>query len=372
MKSESPLVTFVLGTRPEAIKLAPVINTFKSCNLLDIRVILTGQHIEMVSQVMNIFDLKADININLMNPNQTLTHITNKTLKGLKTEFSNFMPDLVLVQGDTSTAFAAALASFYEKIPVGHIEAGLRTNNIFDPYPEEANRRLISQIASIHFAPTEGSKNNLINSDITGQIYVTGNTVIDSLLSISPKAPKLVLNGDSLENKRLILVTVHRRENRGAILDEIIKGILLILSAHEDIVVLLPMHPNPEVREPIKKALGDHSRVFLNEPLNYIKLVSALNKCYFLLTDSGGLQEEAPALGKPVLILRKTTERPEAIESGTAKLIGTNSMNIFKEADKLLSNSTFYQSMAKANNPFGDGKASKRILSSCKKILNIN
>ncbi len=352
----------MLGTRPEAIKLAPVILAFRAAPDFRTRVVLTGQHREMVSQVMELFSIQADHDLALMAPKQTLTHITCAALQGLQKELEEHRPDLVLVQGDTSTAFAAALAAFYAQIPVGHVEAGLRTDNILDPFPEEANRRLISQIAQLHFAPTEMSAANCRASGVVGEVKVTGNTVIDALLMRAEKAPPFVLPGLDFNKQRVILATVHRRENWGDSLLEIGKGFLAVLEKFPDTALLLPLHRNPTVREPLQALLGNHPRAFLTEPLDYDKLVAAMRGCTFLLSDSGGLQEEAPALGKPVLVLRRTTERPEAVDAGTAKLIGTDSSNILSEASILLDSKEAYKKMSQAHNPFGDGTSSETIL----------
>ena len=364
-----PRVTIVLGTRPEAIKLAPVIQEFRACKSLETRVVLTGQHREMVSQVMDLFGLSADLDLNLMTPRQTLTHVTCAALQGLRDDFQAFPPNLVLVQGDTTTAFAAALSAFYEQIPVGHVEAGLRTDNLLDPFPEEANRRLISQIAHLHFAPTKQSEANLQASGVVGRVLLTGNTVIDALLRMSERAPTLSDLSIDWDAQRVILATVHRRENWGERLKNIADGMLRVLDSHPDTVLLLPLHRNPTVREPLQELLGDHPRVVLTEPLDYDRLVAAMKGCTLLLTDSGGLQEEAPALGKPVLVLRETTERPEAVEAGTAQLVGTDPTTIHREASLLLENSEAYNAMAKAVNPFGDGQASGRILEAALELL---
>ena len=364
-----PRVTIVLGTRPEAIKLAPVIQEFRACKSLETRVVLTGQHREMVSQVMDLFGLSADQDLNLMTPRQTLTHVTCAALQGLRDDFQAFPPNLVLVQGDTTTAFAAALSAFYEQIPVGHVEAGLRTDNLLDPFPEEANRRLISQIAHLHFAPTKQSEANLQASGVVGRVLLTGNTVIDALLRMSERAPALSDLRIDWDAQRVILATVHRRENWGERLQNIADGMLRVLDSHPDTVLLLPLHRNPTVREPLQELLGNHPRVVLTEPLDYDRLVAAMKGCTLLLTDSGGLQEEAPALGKPVLVLRETTERPEAVEAGTARLVGTDPTTIHREASLLLENSEAYNSMAKAVNPFGDGQASGRILEAALELL---
>jgi UDP-N-acetylglucosamine 2-epimerase (non-hydrolysing) len=369
--ADQPRVTIVLGTRPEAIKLAPVIRTFQACEALRTRVVLTGQHREMVAQVMDLFGLKADRDLDLMAPRQTLTHVTCAALNGLREDFQAYPPQLVLVQGDTTTAFAAGLAAFYEQIPVGHVEAGLRTDNLLDPFPEEANRRLISQIASLHFAPTPKAELNLKASGVVGSLSVTGNTVIDALLLMAESAPDVCFDGLDWQNQRVILATVHRRENWGDRLRDIASGMLQLLDRHPDTALLLPLHRNPTVREPLREMLGDHPRVVLTEPLDYDRLVAAMRGCTLLLTDSGGLQEEAPALGKPVLVLRRTTERPEAVEAGTARLVGTEPSTILEEASRLLDDADAYGAMSRAVNPFGDGQASARILSLCREHLGV-
>ncbi|MEH2004892.1 non-hydrolyzing UDP-N-acetylglucosamine 2-epimerase [Nostoc sp.] len=355
-------VCIILGTRPEAIKLAPVIQVFQKCSGFELQVILTGQHREMVEQVMQLFNIKADYNLEIMQARQSLNDITCRSLQGLEALFQEKKPNLVLVQGDTTTAFAAALAAFYQKIPLGHVEAGLRTDDIFNPYPEEANRRLISQITQLHFAPTPWAVENLHRSGVLGEIHMTGNTVIDALLNVA--ATQVVCNVPGLdwESYRVLLATVHRRENWGEPLLAIAQGFLQILDKFPDTALLLPLHRNPTVRVPLQELLGNHPRIFLTEPLNYGELVGAIGRSHLLLTDSGGLQEEAPSLGKPVLVLRDTTERPEAVAAGTAKLVGTTSENIFATAAELLSDPDAYEAMANAINPFGDGHAAERIL----------
>ncbi|KEF40705.1 MAG: UDP-N-acetylglucosamine 2-epimerase, partial [Cyanobium sp. CACIAM 14] len=367
--SSPPLVSIVLGTRPEAIKLAPVILAFQRAPEFRTRVVLTGQHREMVSQVMRLFGLVADHDLALMAPNQTLTHVTCAALQGLREEFVTHRPYLVLVQGDTTTAFASALAAFYEQIPVGHVEAGLRTDNLLDPFPEEANRRLISQLARLHFPPTQQSAANLRASGVVGEILTTGNTVIDALLLMARTAPDWDLPGLDWQRQRVLLATVHRRENWGERLQHIGQGFLDVLERFPDTALLLPLHRNPTVREPLQALLGSHPRAFLTEPLDYDRLVAAMRGCTLLLTDSGGLQEEAPALGKPVLVLRRTTERPEAVAAGTAKLIGTDSAAILAETSRLLEDPEAYGAMARAHNPFGDGQASGRIVDAARRFL---
>ena len=368
-KSKIPLISLIVGTRPELIKLAPLIKVFKCCKQFKTRLILTGQHKEMVLNLMNIFQLKEDLNLDIHTKGQTLNYITTEIINGLKKEFSLNMPQLVLVQGDTTTAFASALAAFYEKIPIGHVEAGLRTNNLKDPFPEEANRRLISQITTLHFAPTKNAKKNLIASGISEQVFVTGNTVIDALLMTSQKVSKPRLKNINWDIERVILVTAHRRENWGKNIQQIAQAIKTLLKKHSDISFIVPMHKNNLVRESFLDLLSNNSRVLLIEPLEYDELVAVMKNSYMILTDSGGIQEEAPSLGKPVLVFRNTTERQEAIESGTAKLIGTNQRKIVEEVTILLTNEEIYQRMSKTINPFGDGNASERILEICKKFF---
>ncbi|HZG40086.1 MAG TPA: UDP-N-acetylglucosamine 2-epimerase (non-hydrolyzing) [Nodosilinea sp.] len=361
--SDSPLrVCIILGTRPEAIKLAPVIRAFQHDPATETQVVLTGQHREMVDQVMGLFDLRADADLAIMQPQQTLTDITCRSLQGLDAYFQAHRPDLVIVQGDTTTAFAAALAAFYQKIPVGHVEAGLRTDNIYSPYPEEANRRLISQLTTLHFAPTTTAVGHLKAAGVVGEIHHTGNTVIDALLTVAGQNPDCPIDGLDWDQYRVLLATVHRRENWGAPLNDIAAGFLTVLDDQPDTALLLPLHRNPIVRDPLTKLLGNHPRVFLTEPLDYRRLVGAMSRCHLLLTDSGGLQEEAPGLGKPVLVLRDTTERPEAVEAGTARLIGTSAEAISRNALELLTDDVAYGAMARAVNPFGDGHAADRIL----------
>lgn len=362
MNKNSPIpICITLGTRPEAIKLAPVIQQFQKSPQFTTQVVLTGQHKEMVTQVMELFNLKADLDLDIMQPRQTLTDITCRSLQGLEALFGKLQPQLVLVQGDTTTAFAAALAAFYQKIPVGHVEAGLRTNDLFNPYPEEANRRLISQIAQLHFAPTDQAVKHLQGSGVVGEVHQTGNTVIDALLAVARENPVCEIPGLDWDSHRVILATVHRRENWDN-LEDIARGFLQILDRFSDVALLLPLHRNPTVREPLTALLGNHPRIFLVEPLDYGKLVGAIGGCYLVMTDSGGLQEEAPSLGKPVLVLRETTERPEAVDAGTAQLVGTNPEQMLSVASVLLSDRSAYERMATAINPFGDGHAAQRIV----------
>lgn len=362
MKSGLIHICVILGTRPEAVKLAPVVLSLRQSPAFKTTLILTGQHREMVQQVMDLFALQADYDLAIMQPKQSLTQITCGSLSGLEQLFQDLQPDMILVQGDTTTAFASALAAFYQRIPIGHVEAGLRTDDLFNPYPEEANRRLISQIAQLHFAPTIAAVENLKRSGITTGIHNTGNTVIDALLHVSAQLPACDIPGLDWSAHRVILSTVHRRENWGQPLENIAKAWLQILDRFPDLAVLLPLHLNPIVREPLQAILGSHPRIFLTEPLSYGQLVGAMQRCALVMTDSGGLQEEAPSLGKPVLVLRKTTERPEAIAAGTAKLIGTETTDIVAAASTLLQDESEYNRMAQIANPFGDGNSSERIL----------
>ena len=365
-------VYIILGTRPEAIKLAPVIQVFQKSSYFELQVILTGQHREMVEQVMQLFNIKADYDLEIMQVQQSLNDITCRSLQGLEGLFKEKKPDLVVVQGDTTTAFAAALAAFYQKIPVGHVEAGLRTDDIFNPYPEEANRRLISQITQLHFAPTPWAVENLHRSGVLGEIHMTGNTVIDALLNVAATQAVCNVPGLDWDSYRVLLATVHRRENWGEPLLAIAQGFLQILDKFPDTALLLPLHRNPTVRVPLQELLGNHPRIFLTDPLDYGQLVGAIGRSHLLLTDSGGLQEEAPSLGKPVLVLRDTTERPEAVVAGTAKLVGTTSQNIFAAAAELLNDLDAYEAMANAINPFGDGHAAERILQIVQNYLGLS
>ena len=368
---KSFLITVVLGTRPEAIKLAPVICEFKKNTNIDIRVILTGQHRDLVKNILDIFDLRFDKDLDLMKHGQSLNYVTSFILNGLEDEFQEYKPSLVLLQGDTTTAFATSLAAFYRKIPFAHVEAGLRTNDIFSPYPEEANRRLISQLANIHFTPTDYAKRNLIEQGIVNNVFTTGNTVVDSLISVSKIVNKPILPEIDWRKNKVILSTIHRRENLGSNLLNICNGFKKILSQHPDIIILIPMHPNKKVREPLISNLGSEPRVILIEPLDYVNMVNVLKECFLVLTDSGGLQEEAPAFSKPVLVLRDSTERQEGIEAGTSRLVGTDAENIFNNVSMLISNSEIYKSMSSAKSPFGDGNASSKIVKYCIDYLSL-
>ena len=354
-------ISTVLGTRPEAIKFAILLKKLKQIKNINTKIILTGQHEKPVKEIFNIFGIKEDLNFNIMKHQQSLSYITSTVLNKLENEFEENKPDIVMVQGDTSSAFAAALAAFYKKIPVAHIEAGLRTNNIYSPYPEEINRKLISQLSTLHFAPTNKCAANLKQEGIKNFIKITGNTVIDSLLYIEKNEADKI-KGKNFCSKDYILVTIHRRENWGKPLEEIAKGILLIIKKHKDINIVIPMHPNRVVRDTLIKILSNNKRINLIEPLNYVDFIFAIKNCKLILTDSGGIQEEAPSFGKPVLVLRNNTERVEVLESGNAKLVGTEPQNIFNLTNEVLENKKEYNNMSKKINPFGDGFASDMII----------
>jgi len=356
---------FVFGTRPEAIKMAPVIlEVEKHPDILQGVVVSTGQHQEMLRSVMHIFDIRPDYDLGIMEESQTLSRIVVKTLQGLENIILREKPDMLLVQGDTSTAFAAALSAFYHKIPIAHVEAGLRTGDKWRPYPEEINRRLISVVADQHFAPTRNAFTKLENEGIHKEsIYLTGNTVIDALLMVSSRKFDLSKTGIKIDpKKKLILVTAHRRESFGAPLKEILSAIARIAKKYDkEVQVVLPAHKNPMVQVTVKEGLKDIENIEIIEPLDYEPFVHLMKASYIILTDSGGIQEEAPSLGKPVLVLREKTERPEAIEAGTVKLIGVKEEDVFSETEKLLLDKNEYNKMTKAVNPYGDGAASERI-----------
>ena len=353
-------VTIVIGTRPEAIKMAPVFLKFQESSFINIRLITTGQHLEMVNQILDFFKISPNLHLNIMKKSQTLEYLTTAIMLGVMEDLKKNSANLLLVQGDTTSALAASLGAFYSKVPIGHVEAGLRTNDIFNPYPEEANRRLISQIASLHFAPTNKAEKNLHSSKISGRIVNTGNTVIDAL-KIASKYKYRSNLFDDINSENIILATIHRRENWQK-LEKIATGIKKVLDKNKNSFLLLPLHRNPIVREPIQKILGNHERAFLTEPLEYTDLITALKLCKLVLTDSGGIQEEAPAFSKPVLILRENTERMESVDAGVAKLIGTDSERISEEVSKILNCKNEYTKMSKAISPYGDGNSSERIL----------
>ena len=370
-KNSLPLITFVFGTRPEAIKLAPLINLLINDKNFNTRIVSTGQHKDLIKDILKFFDISLDNDLCLMKDNQSIAYLTSSIVSSLQEEFNKYPPNMVIVQGDTTSAFSAALASFYLKIPVGHVEAGLRTDNLFEPFPEEANRRLISQLAVIHFSPTKKSVENLNKEGITKNVYLTGNTVIDSLFFAVDRIKNKKLFDFDLSKRKLILATIHRRENWGENLNSIAKGLKKIIESFPDTILLIPMHPNKNLRKILKEVLGCHPQAFLMEPLSYDKLVYCLKNCCFVITDSGGLQEEAPALGKPALIIRNNTEREEAIEEGSSELVGTNSDSIFNAAKSLLMDNSKYALMSKSINAFGIGDSSKKILELIIKILNI-
>ena len=362
-------VLLVFGTRPEAIKMAPLVLELKNRKELNVEVCVTAQHREMLDQVLDVFELKPDYDLDLMQTGQDLFDITTKALLGLKGVLETSKPDLVLVHGDTTTTFVSSLAAFYQRIPVGHVEAGLRTGNIYSPWPEEINRKLTGSLAKFHFAPTTKAQNNLSLENVdAADVYVTGNTVIDALVQVEKRIAtdkalnsKLLAQFDFLDpSKKLVLVTGHRRESFGDGFENICQA-LLTLAQQPDVQVLYPMHLNPNVREPVNRILKDLDDVFLIEPQEYLQFVYLMSKAFIILTDSGGVQEEAPSLGKPVLVMRDTTERPEALEAGTVKLVGTDYDCIVNEAMTLLTDKAAYESMSFAHNPYGDGKACQRI-----------
>jgi len=365
-------VLLIFGTRPEAIKMAPVVKELMNFpDQIECRVCVTAQHREMLDQVLRIFSIKPDYDLNIMKKGQDLYDITSDVLHGIKSVILDMNPDLVLVHGDTTTTMAASLASFYQRVPVGHVEAGLRTGDKLAPFPEEINRRVTGSIADLHFAPTESAKQNLINEGVpTNRIWVTGNTVIDSLLGIVDllrSTPSLAQELDQKfrfldRGKRLILVTGHRRENFGEGFENICLALKEIAESCEDVEIIYPVHLNPNVRGPVNRILADCATVHLIEPQDYLPFVYLMNRATLIITDSGGVQEEAPSLGKPVLVMRETTERPEAVEAGTVKLVGTNRLRIVSETLTLLNDAVAYRSMSTAHNPYGDGEAAKRIV----------
>lgn len=367
-------VLLVFGTRPEAIKMAPLVKAFESENIIESKVCVTAQHREMLDQVLEMFDIKPDYDLNLMKPGQDLYDITSNVLLGLKDVLKDFNPDVVLVHGDTTTTSASSLAAFYEKIKVGHVEAGLRTGDMYSPWPEEANRQITGVLSNYHFAPTTTSQDNLLKENKDPKnIIVTGNTVIDALFLALDK----INNNKKLKNeieasinsqykidedKKLILVTGHRRENFGQGFINICESLKTLALNNSDIDIVYPVHLNPNVQKPVHEILSNVSNVHLIEPLQYENFIYMMNKSHFIITDSGGVQEEAPSLGKPVLVMRDTTERPEAVDAGTVKLVGTNPKSIIDEAQKLLDDDSEYEKMSKAHNPYGDGKACQRIV----------
>ncbi|NLM76121.1 MAG: UDP-N-acetylglucosamine 2-epimerase (non-hydrolyzing) [Clostridiaceae bacterium] len=358
-------VMTVFGTRPEAIKMAPLIKTLEKYDQIESVVCVTAQHREMLDQVLEIFEIKPDYDLDIMQKRQTLTDITTRAMERLYGVFNEARPDIVLVHGDTTTTFAAALAAFYSKLRVGHVEAGLRTYDKYFPYPEEMNRKLTGAIADLHFAPTVSNKENLLKENIKEEnIFITGNTVIDAISSTVSDDYVFsdeFLRGYSFSDKRVILVTAHRRENFGEPFENIFTALRRLAEDFDDIEIIYPVHLNPVVREPAGRILGNHDRIHLIEPLNVQDMHNLMARSYLIMTDSGGLQEEAPSLGKPVLVLRNETERPEAVKAGTVKIAGTKTEKIYDEAYLLLTDTKEYEKMSKAINPYGDGKASVRI-----------
>ncbi|WP_077358819.1 non-hydrolyzing UDP-N-acetylglucosamine 2-epimerase [Virgibacillus halodenitrificans] len=354
-------VMTIFGTRPEAIKMAPLVLELKKRQEFDPIVTVTAQHREMLDQVLDIFQITPDYDLNIMKKQQTLAQITTRALEGLDEVMKETQPDMVLVHGDTTTTFAASLAAYYNQIAVGHVEAGLRTWNKYSPYPEEMNRQLTGVMADLHFSPTEKSKQNLLSENkAQSQIVVTGNTAIDALkTTVNDAYSSPVL--DAVGDKRLVLMTAHRRENLGNNMQQMFRAIKRLVEEHDDIQVIYPVHLNPVVQETAKEILGDDDRIQLIEPLSVVDFHNFASRAHLILTDSGGVQEEAPSLGVPVLVLRDTTERPEGIDAGTLKLAGTDEDTIFNLADELLSDQAAYDRMAKASNPYGDGEASRRI-----------
>jgi len=368
-------VLTVFGTRPEAIKMAPLVHALAQEEGIESRLCVTAQHREMLDQVLQLFSIVPDYDLNIMQPGQGLTEITSRILEGLKTVFSDFTPDVVLVHGDTTTTFAASLAAFYHRIPVGHVEAGLRTGDLWSPWPEEANRTLTGHLASYHFTPTTTSQQNLLRENLPAQrIFVTGNTVIDALFWVRDR----VLSDDALRNslaarypflaadKKMILVTGHRRESFGDGFERICNALAEIARLHPDTQIVYPVHLNPNVSEPVNRILSGIDNIILIEPQEYLPFVWLMDRAWLILTDSGGIQEEAPSLGKPVLVMRDTTERPEAIAAGTVMLVGTDGAKIVSEVNRLLTDEEAWHTMSRAHNPYGDGLACQRIVQALK------
>lgn len=363
-------VLTVFGTRPEAIKMAPLVHALANDNRFEAKVCVTAQHREMLDQVLKLFKITPDYDLNLMKAGQTLPEITSRILLELTPVLKEFKPDIILVHGDTATTFAASLAAYYEKIAVGHVEAGLRTGNIYSPWPEEGNRKLTGSLTKYHFAPTSTSKANLLNENYADEnIFVTGNTVIDALLLVKKQIENDVDLNNILTNqfpmldetKKLILVTGHRRESFGGGFERICEALAQTAKVHPDCQILYPVHLNPNVQEPVNRILKGVNSVHLIEPQQYLPFVYLMNRAHIILTDSGGIQEEAPSLGKPVLVMRDTTERPEAVDAGTVKLVGTDINEITSALNELLENDAAYKAMSRAHNPYGDGQACQRI-----------
>jgi UDP-N-acetylglucosamine 2-epimerase (non-hydrolysing) len=363
MEMNKKRVLLVFGTRPEAIKMAPVARAIAATDELDLKICVTAQHRQMLDQVLELFEIKADFDLNLMRPGQDLTDITSRVLSGMRDVFAEWRPDIVLVHGDTTTTMAAAIASFYARIPVAHVEAGLRTHNLQSPWPEELNRRIAGIVTALHFAPTETAKNNLLKEGVADkEINVTGNTVIDALfdaMQILEKKPEV----RAVVAERFSFLNAQKRENFGDGFQQICRA-LKEIAADPTLEVVYPVHLNPNVQRPVSEILGDAANVHLIEPLDYLPFVYLMGRAHIILTDSGGVQEEAPSLGKPVLVMRDTTERPEAVEAGTVRLVGAEQASIVAAARELLGSQVAYDQMARAMNPYGDGKASARIAAS--------
>lgn len=359
----------VFGTRPEAIKMAPVVEALRNLPGLETVVAVTAQHRQMLDQVLELFGIQPDEDLDVMQPGQTLAQLTGRILQGMTDLIARQQPDLVLVHGDTTTTFATALAAFYNRTAIAHVEAGLRTGDLYSPWPEEANRCLTGKLARLHFAPTDQSRRNLLDEGMSeADVHVTGNTVIDALLSVVDRFQRdAELSGKLADrfpfldpSKRLVLVTGHRRENFGSGFEQICEALKQIAS-RGDVQVVYPVHLNPNVREPVNRILADADDVHLIEPLDYLPFVYLMSRSYMIITDSGGIQEEAPSLGKPVLVMRDTTERPEAVQAGTVLLVGTDSARIVEETNRLLDDASTYEAMARAHNPYGDGQAATKI-----------
>jgi len=361
----------VFGTRPEAIKMAPLALALDDDKRFEAKVCVTGQHREMLDQVLELFEIRPDFDLNVMKPHQDLTDVTIAILNGMKAVLNEFKPDMVLVHGDTATTFATGLAAYYQQIPVGHVEAGLRTGNLYSPWPEEGNRKLTGALAKLHFAPTGNSRENLLKEGVSPEnIKVTGNTVIDALLGVVKRLSEdkklfkqAATPSEFLDpSRKIILVTGHRRESFGGGFERICRALIRTAQLHPGVDIVYPVHLNPNVREPINRLLKGVSNIHLIEPLDYLPFVHLMSRAHIILTDSGGIQEEAPSLGKPVLVMRETTERPEAVSAGTVKLVGTETDRITSELSSLLDDKTAYEKMSVAHNPYGDGQACQRIL----------
>lgn len=359
-------VMTIFGTRPEAIKMAPLVKKLEEYKEIESIVCLTAQHREMLDMVVELFDIHPDYDLNVMQHGQSISDITVKVLKGIEEVLIKVKPDVVLVHGDTSTTFVGALAAFYQKIKVAHVEAGLRSGNIYSPYPEEMNRKLTTNLANIHFAPTTGNYENLIKEGLDPKnIFITGNTVIDALLSVVEDDyifENELLNNIDYENKKVIVMTCHRRENWGQPMEDIFEAVSELALENKNVEIIFPVHLNPNIRSLAKEKMGQCENIHLIEPLDYKPFANLLNKAYLILTDSGGIQEEAPALGKPILVMRTETERPEAVEAGTVKIIGVEKAKVKEEVEKLLSDKSAYEEMANAINPYGDGSASEKTV----------